>query len=249
MKFWGFLSLKKLGAIKQHHCDKYAQQLSWSPLAHLWDQEFWRKTRWTRATGVLPNILCMQGCWRCFLSMVTLTFDLDIQSRPNEGPNTSSLRIWHKIHSAVLEIFEWQTKKTTQKFITRTCSQALSMNRRSWRCFTKHTLHASHHQHVLLSTCHPPNAIQCSCLLLHAAYGASLAMHCQWGWLRTFSFFCPWWPWPLTLTFKLVWVRDQTRLTCKFGTNPFCRSRHIWVTNKVTDSTKIRTLLACRGTA
>jgi len=31
-----------------------------------------------------------------FLSMVTLTFDLDIQTRPNEGPNTSSLWIWRK---------------------------------------------------------------------------------------------------------------------------------------------------------
>jgi len=27
----------------------------------------------------------------CFLSMVTLTFDLDIQTRPSEGPNMSSV--------------------------------------------------------------------------------------------------------------------------------------------------------------
>jgi len=31
-----------------------------------------------------------------FLSLVTLTFDLDIQTRPSEGPNTSSLWIWRK---------------------------------------------------------------------------------------------------------------------------------------------------------
>jgi len=33
-----------------------------------------------------------------FLSLVTLTFDLDIQTRPSEGPNTnsSSLQIWCK---------------------------------------------------------------------------------------------------------------------------------------------------------
>jgi len=59
--------------------------------------------------------------------------------------------------------------------------------------------------------------------------------------------FCPWWPWPLTLTFKLVRVREQTRLPCEFGTNPFSGSRDIWFTNKikkqkVTDSTKNRTL-------
>jgi len=31
-----------------------------------------------------------------FSSLVTLTFDLDIQTGPSEGPNTSSLWIWHK---------------------------------------------------------------------------------------------------------------------------------------------------------
>jgi len=31
-----------------------------------------------------------------FLFMVILTFDLDIQTRPSEGPNTSSLWIWCK---------------------------------------------------------------------------------------------------------------------------------------------------------
>jgi len=30
------------------------------------------------------------------------------------------------------------------------------------------------------------------------SYGACPTMHCQWGWLGSFSFFCPWWPWPLT---------------------------------------------------
>ena len=34
---------------------------------------------------------------RCrFLSVVTLTFDLDIHTRPSEGPSTSSVWIWHK---------------------------------------------------------------------------------------------------------------------------------------------------------
>jgi len=28
--------------------------------------------------------------------MVNLTFDLDLQTRPSEGPNTSSVWIWRK---------------------------------------------------------------------------------------------------------------------------------------------------------
>jgi len=31
-----------------------------------------------------------------FLSLVTLTFDLDLQTRPSEGQNTSSMSIWRK---------------------------------------------------------------------------------------------------------------------------------------------------------
>jgi len=31
-----------------------------------------------------------------FLSLVTLTFDLDLQTCPSEGPNTSSMWIWLK---------------------------------------------------------------------------------------------------------------------------------------------------------
>jgi len=43
---------------------------------------------------------------------------------------------------------------------------------------------------------------------------------------------------PLTLTFKIVWARDQSCLPFKFGTNPFSRSRDIWVTNKMTNKQK-----------
>jgi len=46
--------------------------------------------------------------------------------------------------------------------------------------------------------------------------------------------FCPWWPWPLTLTFKFVQARDQACLPCEFGANPFSGSRDIWFTNKQT---------------
>jgi len=49
---------------------------------------------------VLPNINRMQATERAgkcrFWSLVTLTFDLDIQTRPIEGSNTSSVWIWRK---------------------------------------------------------------------------------------------------------------------------------------------------------
>jgi len=44
--------------------------------------------------------------------------------------------------------------------------------------------------------------------------------------------FCPLWPWPLTLTFELFRARDQTRLPCELGANPFSGSRDISYTNK-----------------
>jgi len=36
----------------------------------------------------------------------------------------------------------------------------------------------------------------------------------------------------LTMTFKLVWARNQTRLPCEFGTNLFSHSWDIWLANK-----------------
>jgi len=49
--------------------------------------------------------------------------------------------------------------------------------------------------------------------------------------------------WPLTLTFKLVRARDQIRLLCEFGANPFSVSGDISYTNKkFTDGAKNRTL-------
>ena len=41
--------------------------------------------------------------------------------------------------------------------------------------------------------------------------------------------------WPLISTFKLVRAKDQTRLPCEFGANPFSGSRNISYTNKNTD--------------
>jgi len=93
------------------------------------------------------------------------------------------------------------------------------------------------------------------CCPYFATYNTRLTVHYQWEWLSIFSFFCPWWPWPLTLTLKLVRARDQTRLHCEFGANPFTVSRDIGKqtnkkyaktkTRRVTDCAKNRTLLAC----
>ena len=44
--------------------------------------------------------------------------------------------------------------------------------------------------------------------------------------------FCSGEPWPLTLTFELVSAKDQTRLPCQFGANPFSGFRDISYTNE-----------------
>jgi len=88
--------------------------------------------------------------------------------------------------------------------------------------------------------CHHPvmppgcNRMVPSAALQRMAYGARLTMHCQLGMTQKLSSFCPWWPWPLTLTFKLIWARGQTCLPCEFGTNPFSSSRYVWGINKQT---------------
>jgi len=50
------------------------------------------------------------GVLSAFLSLVTLAFDLDIQTYPSEGPNILPVNL-AQIRSAVPEIFEAQTKK------------------------------------------------------------------------------------------------------------------------------------------
>jgi len=52
----------------------------------------------------------------------------------------------------------------------------------------------------------------------------------------------------VTLTFKLVRARDQTRIVCEFGANPFSASPGISYTNKkVTDSAKKHNLKFLRS--
>jgi len=57
----------------------------------------------------------------------------------------------------------------------------------------------------------------------------------------------------LTLTFKLVRARDQRRLTCEFGANPFSGSQDMWGTNKknpkVAEGTKTEPYLRAVNTS
>jgi len=78
------------------------------------------------------------------------------------------------------------------------------------------------------------NGPVCCWLTSFAAYGARLTMHCQWECRSSFSVFVPGDLdlWPLTLSFKLFWARDQTRLPCEFGAIPLNGIRDIWSTSK-----------------
>jgi len=69
------------------------------------------------AKDVLPNINHMQaaeGPKNAILSLVTLTFDLNLQSCPSKGPNTSSVGIWRKSVQGFPKILHTQTKKSPQ---------------------------------------------------------------------------------------------------------------------------------------
>ena len=94
---------------------------------------------------------------------------------------------------------------------------------------------------------HPLAAMEWSRLLLHditcsdhvtMRHAAEQTIASLPGWgtglMKVHNVLCPWLSGPLTLTFKLVRARDQTRLPCEFGANPLSGSRDIWFTNKDT---------------
>ena len=58
------------------------------------------------------------------------------------------------------------------------------------------------------------------CGVQHTRYNALSV-----GMTEQFSRVCPWWHWLLALTFKFIRARDQTRLPCEFGINPFSSSQ------------------------
>jgi len=78
----------------------------------------------------------------------------------------------------------------------------------------------------------PPGCTQWYRLLLCAARPT---MHCQWD-NSAICFFCPWWPWPLTLTFELRRDFCTLYLTAKFDRPMFSRSEVIVRTNKQTNT-------------
>jgi len=67
---------------------------------------------------------------------------------------------------------------------------------------------------------------------IQPSYGTRPTVHCQWGWLSSFSFFCPWWPWPLTLTFELWRDLCTMYLTAEFDHPTFSSLEVIVRTNK-----------------
>jgi len=85
----------------------------------------------------------------------------------------------------------------------------------------------------------PPGGTQWYRLVLRATYCVRLATaHAQLcivnGMTQQLFVFCPWWPWPLTLTFELGRVFCTTYLTAKFDRPTFSRSEVIVRTNKQT---------------
>jgi len=54
---------------------------------------------------------CCRGWWECTAHFLSYG-EIDIQSRPSEGTNTSSLCIWHKPFSGFWDIWFKKTKKT-----------------------------------------------------------------------------------------------------------------------------------------
>jgi len=71
---------------------------------------------------------------------------------------------------------------------------------------------------------------------IRPSYGARPSIHCQWGWLSSFSFFVPVIPWPLTLNFELGRDFCTTYLTAELDRRMFSHSEVIGRTNKQTDT-------------
>ena len=72
--------------------------------------------QWSRL--LMHDVICSESVtihfqWGRKVSLVTLTFDLDIQTRPSEGPQSLHVNL-AQIRSAVPEIFHKQTKKSQE---------------------------------------------------------------------------------------------------------------------------------------
>jgi len=71
----------------------------------------------TVCSECIPFVRCrgVTAVLSAFLSLVTLTFDLDIQTCQSEGPNMSSLQIWCKCVKQFPGYFTHKQKKQTHK--------------------------------------------------------------------------------------------------------------------------------------
>jgi len=83
----------------------------------------------------------------------------------------------------------------------------------------------------------PTGGTQWYRLLLCAAYGLRRRPYCalSMGMTQQSFVFCPWWPWPLTLTFELGRDFCTVYLTAKFDRPTFSRSEVIVRTNILTN--------------
>ena len=84
------------------------------------------------AEWTIPSLPGVMGVHSAFLSLVTLTFDLDIQTHLSEGPNTSSLWIWRKSFSGFRDIWftNKQTKQVTDSAKNRTLHSLLDSDKK-----------------------------------------------------------------------------------------------------------------------
>jgi len=89
----------------------------------------YKRNKRLEAKDVLPNINRTQAAERAekcrFLSLVTLTFDLNLQTRPREGPNTSSVLIWCKSFQRFPRYFIHKQKTQTDGVKNRTFRSSL----------------------------------------------------------------------------------------------------------------------------
>jgi len=177
--------------------------------------------------------------------------------RLSEGPDTTSVWIWRKIVQQFPRHIWFTKKKLELKMFYQTYTarrspkSPLAATERSVRCcltFAASTLQCVMQENRPFRCCwgwwectarfvpgdpdihsHLSEGPDTSCVNLSQIRSAAPEISTE------TPVFSPWWPWPLTLTFKLIWARDQTRLPYKFGTNPFSSSPDISYTNKKVD--------------
>jgi len=133
------------------HIDHQNQSTSYQCNLFAWwrDQKIMKELE---AKDVLPNINRTQAVKRANYAIFVsvrwpLTFDLDLQTRPSEGPNTSFLWIWHRSIQRFWR-FHMQTKRPqTDVTGNRTFCGSMCMvktKKETWQRQTGYSLRPSH---------------------------------------------------------------------------------------------------------